>query len=78
MNSSRSKIIDNDGQLSPWSNQGAHYNMNVYWGEVIDIAGERSLRSEDSQGSLILALGLVQSIFPQSVTQIYEIQSTHH
>ena len=70
MNSSWSKIIDNDGQWSPRSNQGDHHNMNVNQGKVIDIAGQLSPRSEDIPRQLDPGAGSSTINFSQSVTQI--------
>ena len=63
MNSSWSKSIDNDGQRSPRSNQGDHYNMNVYRGKVID--------SVDIPRQLDPGAGSSTINFSQSVTQIF-------
>ena len=70
MNSSWSKSIDNDGQRSPRSNQGDHYNMNVYRGKVIDSVGQQSPRSVDIPRQLDPGAGSSTINFSQSVTQI--------
>ena len=67
MNSSRSKIVDNAGQQS---NQGDHYNINVYRSEVIDNVGQRSPRSVDIPRQLDPGTGSSTINLSQSVTQI--------